>query len=522
MSENWTSLVSRDEPPLWVSLIMSGMRQPLFSDQLGWPVSIKKYKYKDHLHSIGIDDFSSIEDYLAENAHDEAFFRRYLDACRAASENLENVAAQAEREWQQCPPDEFSQDELCALIQGYFRAARAAMPFMTTMVFVQDEMEFQARKAFGAALGCETNSPEVDVLLSEISFPNPSPAVIEETRSLKSISKKILNRYDQSKGASGLRDFAERDDITGNLIAEHCRKFGWLSTFAYRGQPYDADDIISRLVNYQREQHGKPRQQIFTSRKQKTKRAIERAYERVGNNASARAYLDLIREILFWRTERVDVHFRSECKVRPILKSFAVRNGAREDAFAYLDCDSIIDVSQADHGELAEALRKAKCESSFDLLYDDGEIFISRVDWKSRRKADKKKLQFEWPLIGSAACEGDVVGTARVVETENDIESVQHGDIIVTAMTTPSLMIAIEKCAGIVTDEGGIACHAAIISRELDIPCVINTEIGTCVIGDGDRLQVSARFPGSEVRLLSQGTRSPGQFKKERRRNDQQ
>lgn len=71
-------------------------------------------------------------------------------------------------------------------------------------------------------------------------------------------------------------------------------------------------------------------------------------------------------------------------------------------------------------------------------------------------------------------------------------DKVKEGDILVTFMTTPVFVPAMEKAAAIVTDEGGILCHAAIVSRELGIPCVIGTKIATKVLKDGDFVEVDA------------------------------
>jgi pyruvate,water dikinase len=59
-------------------------------------------------------------------------------------------------------------------------------------------------------------------------------------------------------------------------------------------------------------------------------------------------------------------------------------------------------------------------------------------------------------------------------------------------MTTPDLMPAIEKAVAIVTDEGGMLCHAAIVSRELGIPCIIGTRNATSILRDGDLVEVDA------------------------------
>ena len=59
-------------------------------------------------------------------------------------------------------------------------------------------------------------------------------------------------------------------------------------------------------------------------------------------------------------------------------------------------------------------------------------------------------------------------------------------------MTRPDYIIGIKKAAAIVTNEGGITCHAAIVSRELGIPCIIGTKIATEVFKDGDLVEVNA------------------------------
>ena len=70
--------------------------------------------------------------------------------------------------------------------------------------------------------------------------------------------------------------------------------------------------------------------------------------------------------------------------------------------------------------------------------------------------------------------------------------SFKKGDIIITPMTTPDMMLALNLASAIVTDEGGVTCHAAIISRELKKPCVIGTKIATKYIKDGDMVEVDA------------------------------
>lgn len=66
------------------------------------------------------------------------------------------------------------------------------------------------------------------------------------------------------------------------------------------------------------------------------------------------------------------------------------------------------------------------------------------------------------------------------------------GDILVSIATDPDIVPAMKKAAAIVTEQGGVTSHAAIVSRELNIPCVIGTKIATRVLKDGDRVEVDA------------------------------
>jgi len=66
------------------------------------------------------------------------------------------------------------------------------------------------------------------------------------------------------------------------------------------------------------------------------------------------------------------------------------------------------------------------------------------------------------------------------------------GDILVASMTSPDFIVAIRKASAIVTDEGGMTCHAAIVSRELKIPCIVATRIATKLLKDNDLVEVDA------------------------------
>ncbi len=94
---------------------------------------------------------------------------------------------------------------------------------------------------------------------------------------------------------------------------------------------------------------------------------------------------------------------------------------------------------------------------------------------------------------GLAASIGRASGTARVLSTPEESTRLRDGDVLVAAMTSPDWVPAIRRAAALVTDGGGMTCHAAIVSRELGVPCVVGTRNATTVLRDGETVTVDAK-----------------------------
>ncbi len=112
---------------------------------------------------------------------------------------------------------------------------------------------------------------------------------------------------------------------------------------------------------------------------------------------------------------------------------------------------------------------------------------------KNVKRMKKSKISMRLSRItGSCAYGGKVEGMTKLINTVHDMKKMNYGDILISNATTPSLIPAMKKAAGFVTDEGGLTCHAAIVAREMKKPCVIGTKIATRVFKDGDRVEVDA------------------------------
>jgi len=103
-------------------------------------------------------------------------------------------------------------------------------------------------------------------------------------------------------------------------------------------------------------------------------------------------------------------------------------------------------------------------------------------------------------ITGLGGSPGSATGTVRVVGSLDELDRVGTGDLIVTEMTTPDMVHAMERAGGIVTDEGGITCHAAIVSRELGVPAVVGSGSATAELEDGQQVTIDG----------NRGTVTPG------------
>ncbi len=104
----------------------------------------------------------------------------------------------------------------------------------------------------------------------------------------------------------------------------------------------------------------------------------------------------------------------------------------------------------------------------------------------------QKNYSLGGSLRGRGASKGKATGIARVILGETHFSKFNDGEIIIAPMTRPEFVPLMRKASAIVTDEGGITCHAAIVSRELGKPCIVGTQKATSILKDGMLIEVDA------------------------------
>lgn len=174
-----------------------------------------------------------------------------------------------------------------------------------------------------------------------------------------------------------------------------------------------------------------------------------------------------------------------------VLEQLIIRTG-REDAASMTFEEILSCFTNEKIGDISE--RHVYSYILWDKENDKLSITSGGDAYRKIRALDKFIPKEE--VIGTPACKGIVKGRVKIIPfsitPEKYLSKMEKGDILVSDTTGPEMIVAIEKAAAIVTDEGGMMSHAAVISREFNTPCVVGTKYATQVFKDGDLVEVNA------------------------------
>jgi len=155
------------------------------------------------------------------------------------------------------------------------------------------------------------------------------------------------------------------------------------------------------------------------------------------------------------------------------------------------------------NGKISEDFINKRREKCF-VVWEEGKVKPQILtgdqtkQWEEKLSVQHNNIQI---IKGNCASKGKVEGKVRVLLSASENDKLEDGEILVTFMTSPDFMSAIRRCGAIVTNLGGVTSHAAIISRELGIPCVVGTKNATEALKTGDMVEVDA--DKGEIRILS-------------------
>ena len=132
----------------------------------------------------------------------------------------------------------------------------------------------------------------------------------------------------------------------------------------------------------------------------------------------------------------------------------------------------------------------------FEWASENGKVYLVQarpVTVFYEKKEEEVKVKTKPLVKGLPASPGVGIGKVKIVYSPEHLEKVKKGDVLVTKMTSPDYVPAMRRASAIVTDEGGMTSHAAIVSRELGVPCIVGTENATKILKDKITITVDGR-----------------------------
>lgn len=275
-------------------------------------------------------------------------------------------------------------------------------------------------------------------------------------------------------------------------LRAHAKKWAWVY-YVYAGPAWTADNFFSVIKDWAVRRVDPARQLRMWERERVTLLAKrERLLKRMKLSAREKNLLSL-GEIVWAKPRRKDFQSKAYWHMESWFREVARRLGI-----------SLREVRSMSQAMLWKSLEKGCADTRTISELDACHAVVPltqgvRIFQGAKARAFIRANVYEKKVVittaefrGTSACAGKAKGVARVVNTRDDMDKMRKGDILVSVATTPSIVSAMRKAAAILTDEGGLTCHAALVSRELNIPCVIGLHVITSAVKDGDLVEVDA------------------------------
>ncbi|MBU4370234.1 hypothetical protein KKG58_05830 [Patescibacteria group bacterium] len=213
------------------------------------------------------------------------------------------------------------------------------------------------------------------------------------------------------------------------------------------------------------------------------------------NNKKLIIFSKMLKEFAWYRFEIKNLWAGVEIVFMPFFKEISKR--LKISLFDFLNFYTLQDISNSIKNKevlsIEEIKKRKKCmaiivkNKKYDIMAGDkAQRLLIKI---------KKNLIIEKEIKGTVAYPGKVKGRVKIIfpeSMEKTRKKFNKGDILVTTNTQPSMVPLMTKAGAIVNDVGGITSHAAIVSREFKIPCIIGTKTATKVLKDGDLVEVNA------------------------------
>ncbi len=284
--------------------------------------------------------------------------------------------------------------------------------------------------------------------------------------------------------------FSKNGKIDLKEIEKHTEKYQHIPLFDFDHEPYRKEHFLQELneINNPQKELENIQEQLRRNREER-----KNAVKNLKLDENAQLLIRFLKENVFLRDYRDMIRQKLNLQLRHFYEDAGRRFGLSISQTALLTNEEIIHFLQHDKLFPQELVKER--EKSFLLIQrgDNVEIYSGKKAFEKAQKVlpqDKKVDDFT--IKGIIGSPGKGCGIVALVYTNKDLSKVKEGMVLVAAMTRQDFVPVMRKAAAIVTDEGGVTCHAAIISRELKKPCIVNTKNATKILNDGDYVEVNA------------------------------
>lgn len=284
-------------------------------------------------------------------------------------------------------------------------------------------------------------------------------------------------------------------------LLDHVHNYSWLKTLAQTEYTFfTLEDYRERLKPMLEKDVDEEIKRIESIRLQNDKdyKMVCKTYH---FSPELRGLINAMREFIYLRTHTTEVSDHLPITSRQtLLQVAAKRLGLTNEQVVTLTTFEIAQLLEGKKiADLVTMLAKRQEAYAFVLIDrkmsiligKEAQEFYDRFTPSFNRKVTKIDTVI---ITGMPASMGKATGPAKILFAHNDIAKVEKGDILVAPVTTPDYILAMEKAAAFVTDEGGITSHAAIVAREFGVPCVVGTKVATKIFKDGDLIEVDANM----------------------------
>lgn len=361
----------------------------------------------------------------------------------------------------------------------------------------------------GFALGTdELTQRELNVLLTKrglsevrhryftaLTAPVTPSFINEEQIALLRLTASIKNRRLFSRGSSSTiwKNIRRAHPVLTKLIEAHTKRYFWIRNNYADGEPMTPPDFVREIraiftsgINPRHEA------QAIVSTPKRNKAGKARVLATLKPGPKLTALIRVNESFTGWQDARKKRTFLFSATATMLLKRASQLTEYTLGELKYLVEPEL---SALLAGKRAPTRAECRRRRQSSLFYHRGNS-IDVVSGPAASRFFKRFLAFQKSeqvedFRGLPANRGVATGIARVIKSVQEMNRVKPGDILVAVMTRPDYISAMKRAAAIVTNEGGITSHAAIVSRELRIPCVIGTKIATEVIHDGDLVEVN-------------------------------